>query len=70
MQWQRLYKRSLSLVKFVIRRFLHDDCRSNAAPLTYTTLFAIVPMLTVLFAVLSGIPAMQSLSQAMLSSPL
>lgn len=63
MPWRRLYKRSLSMVKFVIRRFLHDDCRSNAAQLTYTTLFAIVPMLTVLFAVLSGIPAMQSLSQ-------
>lgn len=63
MPWQRLYKRSLSMTKFVVRRFLHDDCRSNAAQLTYTTLFAIVPMLTVLFAVLSGIPAMQSLSQ-------
>lgn len=63
MQWQRLYKRSLSMAKFVIRRFLHDDCRSNAAQLTYTTLFAIVPMLTVLFAVLSGIPSLQTLSQ-------
>lgn len=43
----------------VSRRFWEDGCISNAAALTYTTLFAIVPMLTVTYSMLSVIPSFQ-----------
>ncbi len=36
-------------VLFVLRRFEADRCREQAGSLTYTTLFAVVPMLTVFF---------------------
>lgn len=44
---------------FLLRRFLADRAANSAAALTYTTLFAVVPMMTVTFAMLSAIPAFQ-----------
>lgn len=44
---------------FLFRRFLTDRAINSAAALTYTTLFAVVPMMTVTFAMLSAIPAFQ-----------
>jgi membrane protein len=41
---------------------LADECRQNAASLTYTTLFAVVPMMTVLFSILAAIPSLKSIS--------
>lgn len=45
--------------RFLIQRFLADRGANNAAALTYTTLFAVVPMMTVTFAMLSAVPAFQ-----------
>lgn len=45
-----------------IRHFLQDGCTQHAAALTYTTLFAVVPMLTVIFTALSVVPSTQHLS--------
>lgn len=45
------------------RRFVQDRGVSNAAALTYTTLFAVVPMMTVTFAMLSAIPAFQGVGE-------
>ncbi|MBU1330007.1 MAG: virulence factor BrkB family protein [Gammaproteobacteria bacterium] len=45
--------------RFLLQRFWADDGLNNAAALTYTTLFAVVPMMTVTFAMLSAIPAFQ-----------
>jgi membrane protein len=45
--------------KLLARRFIDDRGTSSAAALTYTTLFAVVPLLTVTFSVLSVIPAFQ-----------
>jgi membrane protein len=42
--------------------FRNDGCKEGAAMLTYTTLFAIVPVMTVAFAILSSIPALQERS--------
>lgn len=39
-----------------------DGCRESAAALTYTSLFAIVPIMTVAFAILTAIPALQERS--------
>lgn len=46
------------------RQFDRDGCRDSAAALTYTTLFAIVPMMTVTFAVLSAIPSLRERGDA------
>ena len=44
------------------RNFRRDGCRESAAALTYTTLFAIVPMMTVAFSILAAIPALRERS--------
>lgn len=43
-----------------IKRFESMERRKEAAALTYTTLFALVPVITVSYAILSAIPALQS----------
>ena len=59
-------------VLFVIRRFEADRCREQAGSLTYTTLFAVVPMLTVFLVIISSIkalePARQQLQQLIYSN--
>lgn len=42
------------------QQFRDNSCRESAAALTYTTLFAIVPMMTVAFSILSSMPALKS----------
>lgn len=51
-----------NFTRFVARHFLSDNCRQHAMVLTYTTLFAVVPIMTVTFAILSAIPSMQHVS--------
>ena len=46
----------------LVRQFNEDGCRQSAAALTYTTLFAIVPVMTVSFVVLSSVPTLQGKS--------
>ena len=57
---------------FVIKRFEADRCREQAGSLTYTTLFAVVPMLTVFLVIISSIkalePARQQLQQMIYSN--
>ncbi len=59
-------------VLFVLRRFEADRCREQAGSLTYTTLFAVVPMLTVFLVIISSIkalePARQQLQQLIYSN--
>lgn len=59
-------------VLFVIKRFEADRCREQAGSLTYTTLFAVVPMLTVFLVIISSIsalePARQQLQQLIYSN--
>ena len=45
--------------RFLLQRFIADQGTNSAAALTYTTLFAVVPMMTVTFSMLSAIPAFQ-----------
>ena len=47
-----------AFLKLLRRQFVEDGCPSAAAALTYTTLFAIVPIMTVMFAVIASIPAL------------
>ncbi len=57
----------VQFIVFVLRRFEIDRCRDQSAALTYTTLFAVVPMLTVFLVIISSIkslePARQQLQQ-------
>lgn len=57
---------------FVLKRFEADRCREQAGSLTYTTLFAVVPMLTVFLVIISSIkalePARQQLQQLIYSN--
>jgi len=48
--------------RLVARRFINDGCQHSAAALTYMTLFALVPLLTVMFTVLSLVPSFAGLS--------
>lgn len=49
----------LEFWRFLGQRFLADRGANNAAALTYTTLFAVVPMMTVTFTMLAAVPAFQ-----------
>lgn len=46
-----------------VRHFLNDNCRQHAAALTFTTLFAVVPLLTVIFTLLAAIPSLKPISE-------
>jgi len=47
--------------RYLFSRFGADRCSDNAAALTYMSLFALVPLLTVLYTMASAIPAFQGL---------
>ena len=65
-------KKWFQFVIFVLRRFEANNCREQAGSLTYTTLFAVVPMLTVFLVIISSIkalePARQQLQQLIYSN--
>lgn len=54
---------SVQFVIFIIRRFIQDRCTEQASSLTYTTLFAVVPMLTVFLVIISSIKALEPARQ-------
>lgn len=45
-----------TFLRFLLRRFLDDRCFESAGVLAYTTVFALVPLSAVVFAVLSAFP--------------
>jgi membrane protein len=49
--------------RYLISRFSADRCSENAAALTYMSLFAMVPLLTVLYTMASAIPTFQGLEE-------
>lgn len=55
----------IQFIRFVLYRFEADRCREIAGSLTYTTLFAIVPMLTVFLVIVSSIKALEPARQQM-----
>lgn len=46
----------IKALRGVLQRFVSDDCPRNAAALTYTSLFAVVPLLTVTYSMLAALP--------------
>jgi membrane protein len=53
----RLWRSAL----YLLSRFVVDRCSENSAALTYMSLFALVPLLTVLYTMASAVPAFQGL---------
>ena len=49
----------LHFMAFVARNFLRNDGLENAKSLTFTSLFAVVPLLTLMVAILSAFPSFQ-----------
>jgi membrane protein len=52
-------------VRYLFDRFQQDRCTDNAAALTYMSLFALVPLLTVMYTIASAIPAFQNVETQM-----
>lgn len=46
---------------FVLTRFVEDNCLGQASALAYTTLLSLVPLLTLVFGMLSAFPAFQGM---------
>lgn len=47
----------MAFAAYCWRRFQQDECLRSAAALTYMSLFAVVPLMTVVYAMLSAVPA-------------
>ena len=60
---RELWRRAL----YLFSRFTADRCMENAAALTYMSLFALVPLLTVLYTMASAVPAFQGVETQMQS---
>lgn len=52
-----------SFLLHLVRRYNKDGCRESAAALTYMSLFAVVPLLTLMYSVFSMVPAFQGLGE-------
>ena len=60
---QTLRSELLPWGRYVWHRFSDDGCMRSSAALTYMSLFALVPLITVMFVILSSIPAMQGMDE-------
>ena len=61
-EWaRRTYRWLWGFFCLMVRQYQAKECQKSAASLTYVTLFATVPMMTVTFSMFSIIPAFQNL---------
>src|ERR1035437_6433185 len=51
-----------ALIRFIVARFAQDHCAETAASLTFTTLLALVPMITIALTVFSAFPVFEDFS--------
>src|SRR4051812_27818827 len=58
----RFYERSIRFVGFVLRRFHREHGLQLASSLTFATLLALVPLLTVTLTIVSAFPAFSGLT--------
>lgn len=59
--FRRKARRARRFVLYLWEQFNLDDCKDTAAALTYQTLFAVVPLVTVFYMLISVIPASQGM---------
>jgi membrane protein len=60
-----LRERAFAFAAFVWHRFLDEDCFSAAGSLSFTTVFALVPLTTAIFGILAAFPVFQQWSNAL-----
>lgn len=71
--WDRLKRFDCSgkawwqFLSYLLREYSEKGCRQQAAALTYMTLFAVVPLLTVIFTMFSLFPAFENMSETVQS---
>lgn len=58
---------SVRFLSYLVRQFLANQGVLNGAALTYTTLFAVVPLMTVSYAMLAAVPSFQGAGEALQS---
>jgi len=58
-------ERSLAFARFVWHRFLDEQCFAAAGALSFTTVFALVPLTTAVFGILAAFPVFQQWSMAL-----
>ena len=51
----------------MVQQFLGHNCLTQAGALTYTTLFAVVPMMTVAYAMFSVLPEFESVGERIMT---
>lgn len=54
---------TIRFIRYLLNQFLNNGGVINASALTYTTLFAVVPLMTVSFAMLAAIPSFQGVGE-------
>ncbi len=59
--------KALHFMRTLVRQFAANGGLVNASALTYTTLFAVVPLMTVTYAVLAMVPAFQGVGESVQS---
>ncbi|CAN0605329.1 unnamed protein product, partial [Ectocarpus sp. 12 AP-2014] len=60
-QWRLTLEKIRHRVMYLVERYRVDRCRDTSAALTYMSLFALVPLLTVLYTIASAVPTFQGL---------
>ncbi|HEY6132164.1 MAG TPA: YihY family inner membrane protein [Halioglobus sp.] len=61
----RMFRELWRRAHYLVRRYDEDRCSENAAALTYKSLFALVPLLTVMYTLASAIPTFQGAQEQM-----
>ena len=56
-------KTRIAFLFYLKERYKRDGCRESAAALTYMTLFAVVPLMTVMYSMFAIIPAFQGVGE-------
>ena len=54
----------MSFIGYAVKRFWFDNCTQSAASLTYTSLLALVPLMTITVAILSAFPAFEAVRES------
>lgn len=62
--FRRTFLNAYMFLKYLAQRFVRDRCTQAAASLAYTSLLALVPLMTVVFVALSAFPAFQDWREA------
>lgn len=57
------WRRTRQFIELIVRQYQQKECQKSAASLTYVTLFAIVPLMTVTFSMFSIIPAFEGVGE-------